>query len=136
MMPLFSVWISNEFLIFYIFFKFPQKRGFPPSQLLGARARAAYATGIDLSKIFKGQTQILGGNVVKTDKCMGVPDLGGRAPGLPPQSTPMIPTSIYMKNVFHQILGLGLWLMSLLCSAHHIFTTWLDKNFFINPASS
>ena len=29
-------------------------------------------TGIDLSKILGGQTQIFGENVVKTDKCMGV----------------------------------------------------------------
>jgi len=34
-----------------------------------------------------------------------------------------IPTSIYTKNVFHQILGSEFWLMSLLCSVRHIFTT-------------
>ena len=34
-----------------------------------------------------------------------------------------IPTSIYTKNVFHQILGSGFWLMSLLCSVRHHFTT-------------
>jgi len=44
-------------------------------------------TGVDLSEILEGQPQILGGNVVKTDKYMAIDDnnfpiLGG-APGLP-----------------------------------------------------
>jgi len=34
-----------------------------------------------------------------------------------------IPTSIYTKNIFHQILGPWFWLMSLLCSVCCIFTT-------------
>src|SRR6218665_4139298 len=48
-------------------------------------------TGVDLSKKLGGQTQILGEqNVVRTDKDMGVfRFFGGRAPGLPPKSTPM-----------------------------------------------
>jgi len=36
--------------------------------------------GVDLSKILGGQTKILWGEVVKTDQCMGVPQLlGARA---------------------------------------------------------
>ena len=48
-------------------------------------------TGVDLSKILGGQTNILGGQkVVKSDKCMGVSQLlGGRARAAPPKSTPM-----------------------------------------------
>jgi len=44
---------------------------------------------VDLSKILGGQTQILGGNVVKIDKCMGVSRLlGARARSAPLKSTP------------------------------------------------
>jgi len=67
------------------------------------------------------------------------------------------PVCIYTKNVFHQILEPGFWLMSLLWSVCHIFTTYirtflsiqllvnnkffhqssfkLIKTFFISPAS-
>jgi len=34
-------------------------------------------SGVDLSKILVGQSQIFGGNVVKTDICMGVPQFWG-----------------------------------------------------------
>jgi len=34
-------------------------------------------TGVDMSKILGGQTKILGGKVVKSDKFMGVPQLLG-----------------------------------------------------------
>jgi len=47
------------------------------------------STGVDLSTILGGQTEILGGGqkVVKSDKCMGVSQLlGGHVPGLPPLS--------------------------------------------------
>ena len=50
-------------------------------------------TGIDLSKILVGQTQIGGGqDVVKADKCMGVSRfiLGGARARAAPQSTPMV----------------------------------------------
>jgi len=48
-------------------------------------------TGVDLSKIFGGQSKILGRQkVVKSDKCMGVSQLlGGTCPGCPKKSTPM-----------------------------------------------
>ena len=62
----------------------------------------AEITGVDLSKILEGQTQILGErNVVKTDKCMGVSRffLGGRAPGLPPKSTTMAEIVFAQKRV-------------------------------------
>ena len=68
-----------------------------------------------------------------------------------------LPTSIYTKNVFHQIIVPTFWSMSLLCSVCHIFNTQrrsfssiqllvnekfihqssfkLIKHFFISPAS-
>ena len=46
---------------------------------------------VDLSKIFGGQTQFFGGDLVKTDKCIGVPQLflGGARTRAAPKSTPM-----------------------------------------------
>ena len=47
-------------------------------------------TGVDLLKILGGQTKILGGKVVKSDKCMGIFSIiGGHVPGLPLKSAPM-----------------------------------------------
>src|SRR6218665_2904269 len=47
-------------------------------------------TGVDLSKIFGVQSKILGGKVVKSDKCMGVSQLlGAGARAAPSKSTPM-----------------------------------------------
>jgi len=50
-----------------------------------------------------------------------------------------IPTSIYTKNVFHQISGPGFWLMSLLLPVNkkffHQFSFKLIKTFFISPVS-
>ena|SRR6218665_791833 len=39
--------------------------------------RPTVPTGIDLTKILGGQTKILGGKVVKSDKCMGYSHLFG-----------------------------------------------------------
>jgi len=41
------------------------------------------STNIDLSKILVGQTKILGGKVVRSDKCTGVSQLWGKVSGLP-----------------------------------------------------
>jgi len=48
-------------------------------------------TGVVLSKILGRQTKVLGGKVVKSDKCMRVSQLlsGARARAAPPKSTPM-----------------------------------------------
>jgi len=57
------------------------------------------ATGVELSEILEGKTQILGGNVVKTDKCMGVSKiLGVRARAVPPKDYMYDPCS--KSNVF------------------------------------
>src|SRR6218665_2316876 len=50
------------------------------------KRRQGGVTGIDLSKILEGQTQIWGGNVVKTDKHMAISQiLGGCAHKLLPK---------------------------------------------------
>src|SRR6218665_2211252 len=41
-------------------------------------------TGVELSKILGGQIKILGGKMIKSDKCMGVSELLGARAGLPP----------------------------------------------------
>ena len=46
-------------------------------------------TGVDLSKILRENPNFGEPNVLKTDKCMGVPRLLVRAPRLPPKSKPM-----------------------------------------------
>jgi len=42
-------------------------------------------SGVDLSKMLGGQTKILGKKVVNSDKYMGVSQLLGHMPGLPPK---------------------------------------------------
>src|SRR6218665_2082413 len=46
-------------------------------------------TGVDLSKILVGQTQIYFGNMVKTVKSMGVSQVFWGRAWFPPKSTPM-----------------------------------------------
>ena len=48
------------------------------------------STGVDLSKILGGQTKILEGKVVKSDKCMGASQLFGARAQAAPKSTPMV----------------------------------------------
>ena len=47
--------------------------------------------------------------------------------------TVMNPTSIYTKNIFPQILRSGINVVIMQCAPHFHY---IDKNFFINPASS
>ena len=49
-------------------------------------------TGVDLSKILVGQTKILGGKVVKSDKYIGVSQLLGARARAAFKSTPMLIT--------------------------------------------
>ena len=70
------------------------------------------STGVDLSKILGGQTKILGGKVVKSDKCMDVSQLFMRhVPGLPPKSTPMSRSSVGDQTAFHPTVSSGYYLL-------------------------